>query len=272
MPNKRFLDLARRQRNEELPKEKSEERSVTKSSSYQGKFHARFLDGDFGEESFEKYQELVSSRYSGIEGLDVLEFDGVIKGSSPPSVIVMNEVLREQGYSVATPADVDRIVRDEILDLRNQYEDMALVLFNEDNPNEYLAESIGRQSKDRGFTYDPETPLMIPLQGLELFVDNNSPVGFAFSLPRDARLFPAPQLSNENDKKRFSKSDGDGLPIFEKNGSYQSYTTDSGLRVLIRDGNLSLDAWYDDLSSSCSVGRVLAVRGEATTPKTGGKK
>lgn len=263
MANKRLLELAKRQRNANLPEERVyRSKTRTKSTNPQD-MEVTFLTGEFGNELLARYQELIKGRYNNNPILNEFTFeDGIVKGSSPFMAIPMNEILREYGMHIPTPKEIDQIIQREILDLKGKYEDMALVLRNEIDPNKYLAKNLAKQVKQRE---DLEFPLMIPLVGLELVVDKKAPSGLAFGLTDQSEIIYVPQLNHKNNSKKFSESDESGLPKFDDAGDKTLYTNDSGLVVLIRDGDLGLVAGDGYLAYSDSGGRVIAVRGEATT-------
>ncbi len=223
---------------------------------------ANYLTGDFGKEALGEYKERASEDYNNNRYLTVLNFqDNVVKGSNPFAVILMNQVLAQEGIRTATPADLELILRTNALNLRNQYEDSALVLRSTDDPNKYLAKDLEQQLKARGKV---KYPLMIPLTSLELINDDNSNYKLTFKLRESSVIIYASQLAHENNGKRFSETDEQGLPIFDLSGSRILYTRDSGLSRLGLGGNLGLGSLWDGLDDSSAGGRVVAVRGEAT--------
>ena len=136
MVNKRLVELAKRLGRDELPKgevPKVEEKPVIVTPRL---VQPRFLEGDFGRQVNDEIQ----SRYKGVDALSKSSFeDGVVKGSNPLYVVAVNQVIRSDGLRTATPADLGKIIDNEILDLRGFYEDCGLVLRNQEEPNKYLA-------------------------------------------------------------------------------------------------------------------------------------
>ncbi len=221
---------------------------------------ANYLVGDFGKEALGEYKERASEDYNNNRYLTVLNFqDNVVKGSNPFAVVLMNQVLAQEGIRTATPVDLGLILKTGAFDLRSQYEDVALVLRGTDGPNSYLAKDLEYQLKTRG---EVQYPLMIPLASLELEKDNssNSLYGLVFKLKEDSELISAPQLVDENNGRRFSETNEQGLPIFDLSGSRILYTRDSGLSRLLLSRGLDLYSYWDDLDNSGAGGRVVAVR------------
>ena len=186
--------------------------------------------------------------------------DGVIKGSNPFYVVAVNEILREEGRRTATPADLERLLEGNLLDLDGVFVDLALVLRSGDRPNKYLAKNLRTQIRSR-FSSKLLLPVMLPLAGLKLERDQNSRHGLAFKLRDYARMrVYAPQLNHKNDRKRFSKTDEDGLPLFDENGKRTLHTRNSGLsRLYLSENNLYSDFNYLDCSGAYGAGRVVVV-------------
>lgn len=169
----------------------------------------------------------------------------------------------------ATPSDLGKIVESEIIDLRGTYEDAALVLGSEGEPSSYLgylAQALAKQIRARGYSFSPESPLMIPLSGLSLVKNSNSPYGLIFSLIDGAELIEAPQLAHQN-YYRFSIADEKGRPIADEKGNRISFTRgsgrNSGVSRFNQSGFLNLHSSSDDLCDSATSGRVVIVSSEA---------
>jgi len=228
-----------------------------------------FLGGEWG--------RLVHDEVVGRYGIDnalvtknVSFSDNVVKGSKPGYVIAVNNIVEQAGLRTATPADLENVFKEGRLVLRGQYEDTALVLRDDKKPNSYLAKQLMNQVKDR-LGNDVKNPVMIPLNGLDVVEDNDSDYGLAFALKENAELISALEFVNENDYKKFSKTNEKGLPIFDSNGSRTLYTRDSGLSRLYLDNVLDLYSYYDGLGDSNDSGRVVVVSGEATSQKNTGE-
>ncbi|MFH1376813.1 MAG: hypothetical protein ABIH25_04205 [Candidatus Woesearchaeota archaeon] len=221
---------------------------------------ADFLTRDFGKRALEEYQGRVRTDYQGNRALSILIYqDGVVKRSNPFAVVLMNSVLEQEQIRTATAADFGKILRTDALPLKGQYEDIALVLRNMKDPNSYLAGNLQKQLKARGRI---QYPAMVNLTDLELVNDQDNPHGLSFKLKEDAEVIHAKVLAKENNSKRFSETDENGLPIFGNigDGSRTLYTRNSGLSRLSLDWDLNLYSNWDDFDFSSLGGRVVVVR------------
>lgn len=223
---------------------------------------ADFLKGDFGK----AVNEEVQGKYQ-FPAINKIKYsDNIIKGSNPFYVVAVNEIIRP-GYLTATPADLENILETNILDLNSIYEDSALVLRSEKDPNSYLAKKLMNQVK--AINHRIKMPVVIPLAGLELEADSNSEYGLAFKLREDAEIIYAPILNKET--ANFSSEDINkrtGLPKKLGNGNRTLYTRQEGLHRLCLDSYLYLYSGDDDLGVSYDGGRVVVVKsGEAASQK-----
>jgi hypothetical protein len=222
---------------------------------------ADFLSGDFGRAVFEEYKERTNIDYDNLSALDVLSYsEGIVQGSNPFVVVLINSIVQEEGLRTATPSDLERISRLGVLQLQGYYEDLALVLRTAGDSykqNDYLAKNLAKQLKSRGKI---KLPVMIPLAGFDLIRDENSGYGLRFNIKEDTGIVYAPVL---NPAGNFSSEDINketGLPKKTGNGSMSLLTREDGLSVLCRDGDLYLSAGDEDFVSSDSVGRVVVVK------------
>ncbi len=257
MPNPRFLKTAERWMNKEVPSEKSQPVTpVQQSPPLMNNDSYSFLEGDFGQQILEEYNQLVQSEYQNAPALQKLSFeDNIVKGSNPFAFVLLNKVLQNHGKWVARPVDLERALEKEAINLKGTYGDSGLVLRSDGDPNQYLARDLINQIKQKGsLAY----PLMIPLTGLELVYDSNSPNDLSFYLTDSSEIIYAPQLNKKNHNKNFNKGDEKGLPIFEDNGSRTLYSSeDSGLCTLYRSRVRDLGAGDGGLVDSYSGGRVV---------------
>jgi len=263
MPNKNFIKLAKRQMNKEAPAERIQPTTpISQSSHLINNASYSFLEGDLGRQVLEEYNQIASKDYQGASALNVLSFgDNVVKGSNPFAFVLLNKILAQQKMRIASPADLERCLEKGELDLRGTYGDSGLVLRDSGNPNEYLLNNLATQINIL------ETPVMIPLTGLGLKYDSNSPHDLVFQSTDFSEIIYAPQLNKTNHGKKFDSGDKQGLPIFKDNGSKTLYSNkDVGLYRLFRDWDLDLVAWDDDLAYSVSDGRVV-VCAEGTSQK-----
>ncbi len=224
-----------------------------------------FLEGDFGKEILGEYQERVTKDYGKASALNVLSYgDGVVKGSNPFAVVLMNRIANQSGLRVANQADLELAIKANALALRGQYEDTGLVLRSEDEPNLYLAGKLMQQIRARN--PNAKMPAMIQLSDLELVTDSSSPHQLAFKIKDDAEI--SYDLSVLNKDGSFSSEDIDkktGLPTKTgSNGNRNLYTRNSGLSRLVLGRDLGLDSRSDGLAYSVGDGRVVLVSAEGT--------
>lgn len=230
-----------------------------------------FLKEGFGLAFLKEYKGRVNTDYNGNYVLNVLTYShNVVKGSNPFAVVLANQILREEGLRTATQADLEKVLKLDILPLRGTYEDTGLVLRSRDEPNKYLAKNFPTFFPF-DFTYSTKLvgkrPIIIPLNGLELVNDSNSPHGLTFNLIDGTEIIRAPVLDGKNNGRLFSETGKYGLPEKLGKGNRTLYTRDSGLSRLYLTRYLDLLSDDDGLADSSDVGRVVVVRDEATSPK-----
>ena len=229
----------------------------TKLEEYRGTKTPTFLEGDFGRDFLEEYQGRARADYGNAKVLDVLrENNDLIKGSNDYAVVLANKILRQVGLRTATPEDVEKILRENRLDLKDFYVDIALVLRSEDEPNSYLAKDLRKQI-GRG----KRLPVMISLIGLDLRIDENSPRGLSFDLREDVKVIQDDTLIS--DGGYFNSEDIDikiGLPKKLGNGNRYFYTQKLGLSRLCLLRGSSLDAYFSDSGYLNVDGIITAVR------------
>jgi len=225
-----------------------------------------FLEGDFGREVNTEVQGKYE-KFNAVSTIAYNEKTNLVQGSNLFYVVAVNEVLRENRLKIrtATQADLERMLKTRGIDLKEVYEDTALVLRNKENPNSYLAKDLIKQIQSR--KPKQEMPVMIPLNGLELQEDSDSKYGLSFRLRDDSDIIYAPILNKGNGN--FSSEDINekiGLPEkLVNNGNRTLYTRDSGIsRLCLNRGLVLYSGWYD-LTNSGSDGRVVLVGCEATT-------
>ncbi|MBW2982601.1 hypothetical protein KY343_06985 [Candidatus Woesearchaeota archaeon] len=267
MPNPRFLKTAERWMNKEVPSERAQPVApVQQSSPMTVNATYSFLEGDFGRQVLEQYNQLVQGEYQNASALQKLSFDdNVVKGSNPFAFVLLNRVLKDHGKWVARPVDLERALERDAINLRGTYGDSGLVLRSENDPNGYLASNLVSQLRSKGYNVGGDV-IMIPLAGLELRYDASSPHNLVFQLTDSSEIITASQLNESNHNKKFNKGDERGLPIFEDEGSRTLYSNESnGLCRLCRDGDLDLGAGSGVLAYSYGDGRVV-VCAEGTSP------
>ena len=268
MPNPRFLKTAKRWMNEEVPSERTQPVTpLQQTPPLMDNVSYSFLEGTEGQSILEEYNKLVQSEYQNVSALQKLSFeDNVVKGSNPFMFVLLNKVLQNHGKWVARPVDLERALEKEAINLKGTYGDSGLVLRSNGDPNEYLAKNLVSQVKGKGYSVG-EDAIMIPLIGLDLKYDSNSPHDLVFQLTDSSGIIYAPQLNKVNHSKKFNRADEQGLPIFEEDGSRTLYSNqDGGLCRLYRGRDHVLGAGDAGLSYSSSGGRVV-VCAEGTSSK-----
>lgn len=215
---------------------------------------ANFLQGEFGE----AVHNAVVKKYGSFDPIKRISgfSDGVVKGLNSFYAVAVQEVIAPQGLQVATPADLERVLRTDALELRgHNYEDSALVLRSEGSPNAYLAKDLAKQIRAN---QNLKFPVMIPLTGLALREDSQSDYRLAFDLKDGAEVIYS-KILNKN-TNQFSSENVDektGLPTKLGSGDRTLYTRDSGLSGFFLDGDLGLDSDSEHLAGSSSDGRVV---------------
>ena len=227
-----------------------------------------FLSGDPGKDFYKEYQGRVKADYSdasypSLEApLRVLKRKkGVVVGSNVYAVALANQILREVGLRTATPADVERIIKSEELNLSRVYIDTGLILREHTgNENRGLVEHLMKQLSDR----DHELPVMIPLASLDL-----KRYAYTFSLTldlrEDAEVIPC---SIPYQSAGFSSEDVDektGLPKGYRRGERAIFPRGFGLlrlrhkRYPIIADNSRFDSSWDKITNLDSQGRIVVV-------------
>lgn len=226
---------------------------------------ANYARDDFGQAILAEYNERVARGYNRNLALRVLSYkNGVVQGSNPFAVVLMNTIVADAGIHVATPTDIETILARNAVSLAGQYVDMGLVLRSRADPNTYIANNLADQVEKRGKKVG-KTPHVLPLNGLELVNDSSSPHGLAFNVMEAAQIVEAPQLIGRNNGKRFSETDETGLPSkFASDGTRTLYTRDGGLSRLYLDRDALVDSsgGGGNLANSYDSGRVVLVRAE----------
>ncbi|MEK6914049.1 MAG: hypothetical protein AABW83_00200 [Nanoarchaeota archaeon] len=229
---------------------------------------ADFLRGEFGKYILKEYNSRVKEDYSDNKNLRVLSYsDGIIKGSNSFAVVLINQIIRENNLRTATQADLEKILRLNALNLKGFYEDSALVLRSEGEPNSYLAKDLLRQLPAK-----QKLPVMISLSDLELKKDDNSDYGLAFNL-RDNSKVIYNHILEGNTGFFYSKDlDKNGLPKeVGLKGNRNFYSGNSGLSRLYLDEDLDQYADDDDLAISGDSCRVVIVKSAKGAAKKFGR-
>jgi len=217
-----------------------------------------------------EYNSIVKEDYKNNSNLKVLDFiGGVVKGSNTYSVFLMNKILSKENLRTATLTDIQKIIDKDETFLRGFYTDLGMILRTKENPNQYLANKLGKEAKERGYNFSNESPLIFKLSDLELVVDGDSPFrGLGFIIKESASPFNASELSNKNGNKKFKTVNKKGIPIFDNEGNRLFYTRDNGLAGCCLTKYSNVDSYCLGLSDSNDYGRVVIVYdAEGVAPK-----
>ncbi len=183
---------------------------------------------------------------------------GLVRGSNPFAVVKL------ASSKLALPSQIEHAVRRNPGFFVGHYEDIALVLRtsgdDEYKQNDYIARHLAKQVKKRtGIVPNPYNPVRISLKGLSVEEDNDSGYGLVFLLGDETEVLYIPELSDKNDRKKFSKTDKQGIPIFEDDGSRTFYSRTMGLSRLSLFDKLGLASCGSNLLESNADGRVAII-------------
>jgi hypothetical protein len=268
--NKEEAEERLRKEREEAEKKKGkikiEKEKIVLPSDTQDSF---FLGDEFGKEINTKIQNKYG-KYEAISKIIYNETKKLILGSNPLYVSAVNEFL-PKNIRTATQAELEKILKNNILPIKGQYEDSSLVWRSSQEPNEYLAKDIRAQFKARGITLKENTPYVIPLFTLRLKEDNSSPHKLSFELTDESlkAYFEAPILMGKSGEyiNPDDMNENTGLPnkVYDKSfpGNRQLWTRNSGISRLCL-GWIFLVSNYDNLSFSFDNGRVVCMRATGT--------
>ena len=190
-----------------------------------------------------------------------------VQGSNTFYVGAINEMIRPFNIRTATQADLEKILRNKILDLKSNYEDSSLVWRSNEDPNKYLAQDIYNQfNAKKGTNLKDGIPHIFPLYCMNLREDSKSGYGLAFDLLDGFEYFEAPILNSPTQLK-FDESDIDEATGFprqvKKEGSRILYTINSGLcRAYLYRWLVSYSD-DDGLSYSDASGWVVCIAAQA---------
>jgi hypothetical protein len=215
-----------------------------------------FLGGEQGKE----INDSIKRDYKDFSVMQVGNYsNGKVTGSNPFYAVGVQSKL-PFGVRVSTQSDLENAMRIGALDLSGTYEDTGLVLRTNGDPNSYLAGNLMKQVKERIGKLG-KMPVMIPLYGLGVVKDKDSPHGLSFKLKDDAEINYAPILKKPNNSN-FNSEDIDiktGLPTRVGKGNRILWTRDSGLSRLYLYRDLNLDSGDINLANSSDNGRVVLV-------------
>ena len=174
---------------------------------------------------------------------------------------IVRELKREVGDNVEllTPAVSEQALRSGRLpDVTSTYEDLGVVVYSLNGPNDKLAQHLVNQARERGFV--AKSPMVF--YHLKTARDGKFPDGLRLDLDDNAVIYHASILSNHTsnfkaDNKGLAQT---GLPDEVGEGNRILYTAQEGLRGLYRDRDSGLNANDDNLPYSIEAGRVSFMR------------
>ena len=210
-----------------------------------------FLEGNLAEQ----VHDYLLSNYPDLPNLSSIKTG---KGSNSFYVTAVNDYFRANNIKIrtATQANLEHVIKNNLLELPDYYEDTGLVLRSTKAPNEYLAKHLANQLTN------PSYPLMIPLNGLTLIKDDKSPHKYSFILTNETKLIHAPVFNSKSGQK-FNETDENGLPLLG-DGTRMLHTRSdkSGLSRLCMDRDLDLSSDGEYLADSDDDGRAVLVSPE----------
>jgi hypothetical protein len=225
-----------------------------------------FLQGDDAQAFLEEFNAKAREQYGEFSGkVAVLSYEPkskMVRGSNPFAVAHADTIGKSLGIRVATMADLEKALVTGALPLSGTYEDTALVLRSNGQPNEYLAQNLSEQLEARGHRVG-KVPMIVQLRGLQVVADGKSDYGLAFRLTDESQIAEAPYLVEKNNNKTFAKLDETGAPIFTSDRNRTLFTRKTGLSRLFLGWSLNLYSYDELLADSSEIGRVAFVRGEA---------
>jgi hypothetical protein len=224
-------------------------------------FQVGFLEGDFGRNFIEEYEGRFRADFKKNPTLKNIfrYYGGVVEGGSSFGAVLADQILRKYGLRAATHADIEKINRAGTLNLEPFCEDTGLVLRSGGEPNSYLAKNFLLQMKRRGIKF--RSPMVIPLSGLELRLDQDSGYGLSFELTDNSKPFHVP-ATVLNIGGKFRAEDINvktGFPkFFKENGERILYARNTGLsRLYFKSAIVSSEGRM--LATSYEMGRIIAV-------------
>jgi len=283
MPNPRFLQTAERWMNKDVPEVRTQRaKSTPKASNVGGvsypdlptETHIFSYDGQHGQ----FFQELLAKsneRFRGTRAEIPTDKKGEVKNMYAAkrmalvSTISANPNLRNYGLLPITPMQDECLLKEgRLQDPSKYWEDLGLLLYdtssNGYNPKESAAlkEDIARHRSELGLSQsDLEERLVVINAGGE--PDSSMRFGVKpIIVPGITIVYPHEILNQTGKNHKFDYGLTKGLPSFSQVGNGKrtlympSETSDIGLRVLYRDGDLGLNAWDWVLADDFEFGRV----------------
>ncbi len=188
-----------------------------------------------------------------------------IQGSNPYIRFALGPIARElygNNIQLISPAISELALRNgKLPDAANTCEDLGVVVYSLNGPNEQLAKHLVEQAKERNI----KVKFPMVFYGLKTVKDNrfDKPYGLRLDLDDIAVAYHVPILSK--DTGSFKSNDSslvvNGFPSKLGEGDRTLYTAQEGLRRLYRGCGLGLGAGVIDLPGGNEAGRVSFVKG-----------
>ncbi len=277
MVNRRFLELAERLRNDSVPKavrKKKEGKARTPEFNATVNGDPFLLQYDaFGKELIAKSNRTYAGTAAEIpEGTSgEVEQMYILRRLALITTLASDRTLQSKGYWPITPAQSETYLQaGKLVTPEDNWEELGLVLYDTSNDGENpyeskaLARSIRENARELGLDKKGlEKRLVVVHPGLK--IDSSAPHGVVpIVLPGITQVYTHEVLAKAGEDPQF-KGYGltGGLPKIaqlDEDGDRTLYlpdeTEDIGLRVLVRDGDLDLDAGGSDLTFDGARGRV----------------
>jgi len=202
--------------------------------------------------------KLLNERFKGVPyvGLDisVLKENNLVGRSSPYIRWAIGPIVRElmgNDVQLLTPAFSELALKQGALpNAESTYEDLAVVVYNTEEPNSKLAQHLINVAKERRI--DVQFPMIF--YNLETKIDGSFKHGLRLDFDDTAVAYHVPILSEKTGK--FDPNDPElvktGFPGKLGEGERKIYTVKDGLMRFFRSGALKLHAYYGTLTDSAS--------------------
>ena len=193
----------------------------------------RFLSAD--EEA--KYKELVDKKYSSEK------VKGILNMSSNVFKVIE---LQNQGINVASLSDLGLIAEQYSDRFFKSCMDVPVVVLRDARDScrsiDFLARDLANQIKTRNLKNS------LVVTDLSIEESAESIYGLKFKTTDKTKFYEAPELDYSNNKRKFSRTNKRGIPIFEKNGHRNFYAGREGLVRLHINKERDLDSTYTNLA------------------------
>jgi hypothetical protein len=220
---------------------------------------ASFVTGEKAQEFLKEYNEYVDEFYgekkarAALGNFSLYE-GGILGGSGLFGDVAANEILGWDCETIATPADLEKVVRTSPEALKGTRQITAVVLRGDGDSyglNNFLAKDLARKIKERQGG-NIKFPVMVYLTdlGLSPSGEESNHYGLVLKLAHDAEIIYAPELAAENSGRKFLETDENGLPVlceegFDEKGARTLIAGGDGISALCLDENLDLRSTTD---------------------------